>query len=1330
MQDKHLSSMERSAVIKEVVKTWSRLQFDVNALIDSSRVPNRGTLKRPGIRQLLEKKEGLFRMHMMGKRVNYSARSVISPDPNIETNEIGIPPVFATRLTFPEPVTTFNIKDLRKAVINGPNSWPGATHVQHEDGSLTVLERLSHESRVALANQLLTMQDPSVTTGGNGVFAPATMGVNKKVYRHIRNGDMLLVNRQPTLHKPSIMAHRAVVLPGEKTIRMHYANCNTYNADFDGDEMNLHYPQNELARAEAALIAITDKQYLVPTSGDPLRGLIQDHVVMGTMMTKKDTFFSREDYQHLLYSALRPEFDRVGDEEHNIVTVPPTIWRPKPLWTGKQVITSIILNLTYGLTPPNLKSQSKVPAKSWSPNSEEGQVLVVHGELLMGVLDKSQFGASGYGLIHTLYELYGPSYAGQMLSILGRLFTFYSQMRAYTCRMDDLLLTPEGDRQRREVLKSSAQCGAEAAVEYLGMNSMVKDPMHMSVKERHDFHIRMEEVLRDDLKLRGLDTVSKNKVAGLTSQVNNICIPGGLIRPFPANHMQAMTVSGAKGSDVNARQISGLLGQQDLEGRRVPVMVSGKTLPSFRPFDTAPRANGFVGDRFLTGIRPQEFYFHCMAGRDGLIDTAVKTANSGYLQRCLIKHMEGIRVEYDHTVRDADGSLIQFYYGEDALDVTKQKHLYQFGFAASNYAALKEKYQPKQALKALDLDKAHDLAKKGLRKPEKYPPVMSLLSPSRYLGSTSEKFLQKLKEYIGLNPDRLLWEDSHGKKPKPAKGLLGAMVDPECNKRTFHALMELQYMHSLADPGESVGLLAAQGVGEPSTQMTLNTFHLAGFGDKNVTLGIPRLREIVMTASVKPKTPNMTLPLLPGVTTEQVKKLCQTATRLSIAEVLDRIDVYESAGRSATGGLNQRVKKYTLHLQFYPAEEYEKEYGITSLQLEKSIAYQFLPHLKTSLTRLRKAWSAHDLSNFFEMDAKKTSRVGDHDNGGDLDETNDGNDEEAGNDRKASAKSSKKRGVMDDVDLGESDDSDAGDDGAMDEEDGDRKQVERRMARQRAFANADEEGDQSNSSSESEEDEEDAEIKPESTMETPKPNSTAPYTTATNSRWENAIITQNQKLTAQIVQALPWLVRYEFDRKHGEWCKIELEFPAETPKLLMVDLAEKAAHKAVVNEVPHIKRCFQLLKEGGNDYSDELATDGVNFSGFWDFADVIDVDRITSNDIYGILTTYGVEAARASIMTEISEVFERYHITVDPRHISLIADYMTFEGGYKPFNRLGLRSSPMPFAKMSFETTCTFLKTACLHGDYDQLSNPSSRIVVGKPIQGGTGAFDILHNLG
>lgn len=632
--------------MQRLFQAFVTLQEDVNTFIDSSKSPLQGLAARGvenGIKQVLEKKEGLFRMNMMGKRVNFAARSVISPDPNIETSEIGVPLVFAQKLTYPEPVTDDNYSKLSEFVINGPDQWPGAVAIEMENGTVQRLPAGTLEGdreRRADMAKLLHTPDPLI-----GDLRP------KKVLRHLMNNDYVLMNRQPTLHKPSIMGHKARVLKKERTIRMHYANCNTYNADFDGDEMNMHLPQNAIGQAEAREIASTNMQYLVGTSGKPLRGLIQDHLVMAVALTQRDTFFTREEYQQLLYSGLLPE-QHASSWGQRVKTVPPAVMKPRALWTGKQVITSVLENIRPehfdGLT---LFSKSKVPGDRWYKGCEEGEVIFHQGYLACGILDKNQIGPTEFGFVHSIYEIYGAAAAGRLLSILGRLLTKLLHMRAHTCGMDDLLLTPAGNAQRRKTLDGSRAVGRELAVEYVGLKGG-------EFREK-ELKNRLEEVLRDENKHRTLDLKANASTKNFTSNVIRQCLPDGLVKEFPRNSFQAMTVSGAKGSDVNASQISCLLGQQVLEGRRVPVMVSGKTLPCFKPYETDVRAGGYITDRFLTGIRPQEFFFHCMAGREGLIDTAVKTSRSGYLQRCLIKGMEGMRVAYDNTVRDSDGSLVQ-----------------------------------------------------------------------------------------------------------------------------------------------------------------------------------------------------------------------------------------------------------------------------------------------------------------------------------------------------------------------------------------------------------------------------------------------------------------------------------------------------------------------------------------------------------------------------------------------------------------------------------------------------------------------------------------------
>lgn len=291
------------------LRSWLGLQNSVNKLIDSA--AGGGNKGGNGIRQSLERKEGLFRMNMMGKRVNYAARSVISPDPYIMPNEVGVPPFIAKKLTITENVTPFNVAALRRAVENGPDVYPGAVAVESEKGTVVLLAGLSDAKRKGLAKSLL-----AGTAGGAGIGADSgwarasaqrppqgrAIGI-KSVYRHMRDGDIMLTNRQPTLHKPGVMAHRARVLKGQRTIRLHYSNCATFNADFDGDEINLHLPQDQYGRAEAYGIVSSDCQFTVPTDGKPIRGLIQDHIVSAVLLTKRDTFLDKAEFTNLLYFA-------------------------------------------------------------------------------------------------------------------------------------------------------------------------------------------------------------------------------------------------------------------------------------------------------------------------------------------------------------------------------------------------------------------------------------------------------------------------------------------------------------------------------------------------------------------------------------------------------------------------------------------------------------------------------------------------------------------------------------------------------------------------------------------------------------------------------------------------------------------------------------------------------------------------------------------------------------------------------------------------------------------------------------------------------------------
>ncbi|CEH13852.1 beta and beta-prime subunits of dna dependent rna-polymerase [Ceraceosorus bombacis] len=1364
-----------------------QLQVDVNSFIDSSKNPAplaQGRVHPPGVKQALEKKEGLFRKHMMGKRVNFAARSVISPDVNIETNEIGVPPVFAQKLTYPEPVTMHNVALMRQLVINGPDTYPGAVAVRAEDGTETLLGRLSVEQRTALASQLLTPQG-SMSRSAKGTFgglgtATRTPTSNKQVLRHLRDGDVLLLNRQPTLHKPSMMAHKARVLKGERTIRMHYANCNSYNADFDGDEMNMHFPQSQAARAECYFVANTDNQYLVPTSGKPLRGLIQDHVVAGVWMTCKDTLYTREEYHQLLYGALRPEDNYTG--EGRISTLPPAIVRPSPRWTGKQIISTVMLNLK----PPaaeglSLTGKAKVGGKYWGKDhADEQTVIFEDGELLTGVLDKSAFGATAYGLVHAVYEIYGPSYAGKLLSILSRLFTKFLQHNAFSCRIDDLTLSERGDKKRRTLLDDGRDDGRSAALRSIGLDEEAKGRSKDDADLDFNMRVRLEEVLRDDNKLAALDAEMMSASNKLASAVIDACIPDGLDKIFPHNNMQMMTVSGAKGSPVNVSQISCLLGAQALEGRRVPVMVSGKTLPSFKPFDTSTRAGGFVAGRFLTGIRPQEYYFHCMAGREGLIDTAVKTSRSGYLQRCLIKHLEGIHVHYDNTVRNADGSVLQFHYGEDSLDVTKSKYLNEFDFTLRNFASFQQRYNPALLAGLMNEDDARSHMKQALRKPHKYPPALSVYAPSTHIGATSEKFAQELRAFIEKNASHLLEPLKAKKKKKHRQSEAGGDDEIDATapfivekmrslrKKTdpnyFTTMCLMLYHKGLVDPGEAVGLLAAQGVGEPSTQMTLNTFHFAGHGAANVTLGIPRLREIVMTASQHIKTPIMRLPVLDQITEADQKIWCKDVSKLVISQVVDQASVTERVTGKTAATDFQRRKTYTVRLDLFPPQECLEEYNVTTEEILRGLELTFVPLLEngimSEMKRLRKevleqAKQIGEGHKFTEGPARGegvdepdepgssttvgTRSAGKHSNkaesaksarsdaeGNDSESESDAGSEAGGDGDADDAKRASRSKANATYDDGDSDDeansrAHSPDDDGSSDSDGSQS-----AAMYSALEDEDPEEafEAAYRKSKEKQAEEAREASPSENKSMPKAPelSEADPLVGDGEGVEDLVLA----LESRLQEGSRYLTEFKFDYMGARWAEFELSLPTRSQKLLLINIVEKACKTSVIHEISNIQRALIPIAQPGQEPA--MTAEGINFPGIWTSGfGIVALDRIYTNDIGALLHTYGVEAARAAIVGEMAGIFNTYGIDVSMRHLYLIADYQTAAGGFRPFSRGGLADSCSPLLKASFEMTMAFLGAAALHGETDAMDGPSANIVVGRPVHTGTGAAHVHH---
>lgn len=441
-----------------------------------------------------------------------------------------------------------------------------------------------------------------------------------------------------------------------------------------------------------------------------------------------------------------------------------------------------------------------------------------------------------------------------------------------------------------------------------------------------------------------LDSIVKKAISTMHGEINEKAVSIGLQKSFPQNCFSVMVLSGAKGSVFNHTQISNMLGQQELEGKRVPVMASGKTLPSFIPYDPNIRAGGYIGDRFLTGLRTQEFFFHCMAGREGLIDTAVKTSRSGYLQRTLVKNMESLIVQYDYTVRENDGSIVQFLYGEDSLDPAKVSAIQKIPFIADNFESFNKNASIKEIKANTDAEQVKKWKADFAANPGSYSTrtLLSELCPATNFGSISSKAESDLENFMAK--DKRFQKD-------------GDPFGTAINSKKFKNLFYAKYFESMAVPGEAVGIIAGQSIGEPSTQMTLNTFHLAGHGGANMTLGVPRLKELLTSRNTSVSTMVMEFSN-PAITKLKAKQFARQMQKVSLQELLQSITVVEQKQILDDGSQpltpDKRYRVYEIEFIFEDLKAIKFAFGISRSAIEKILEQIFKPKFVNTLLKTLK----------------------------------------------------------------------------------------------------------------------------------------------------------------------------------------------------------------------------------------------------------------------------------------------------------------------------------------------------------------------------------------
>ena len=740
------------------------------------------TLK--SLAQRLKGKEGRFRGNLSGKRVDYSARTVISPDPNLDINQVGVPVHVATKLTVPDVVTPMNLEEMKRLVVNGPNIHPGALYVIRPDQKRIRLEFVQDRSLVA-----------------------ETIEPGFIIERHLKDGDIALFNRQPSLHRMSIMAHRVKVLP-YKTFRLHLTVCPPYNADFDGDEMNLHIPQSKEAQTEARMLMQVQDQILSPRYGAPIIGAHKDFITGAYLLTQRDNMLTAQEVGKLLSHT-----NYKGD-------VPaPTLTEPKPLWSGKSIFSLYL--------PPDFSFVSRANVCQHCPECDreecqyDAYVMIRDGKLLTGVIDKANIGAEKADTIfHRIIKDYGTNEGHDFLNDICRLINGYLSIHGFTYSYDELTMGEQQLNRIDQVMK-----GMEGDVQ------IITEDYRNGTLERLP-----GQTLQETFEIKVMNELAKARdQAGELVQDTLGMENSGII----------MTRSGARGSSLNIGQMMGSVGQQSIRGKRIIRGYEERTLPHFKEGDTSPGARGFVYNCYRDGLSPLEFFFHAMGGREGLVDTAVRTQQSGYMQRRLINALEHLRVEYDGTVRNSIGEIVQFQYGEDGIDPAKSDH-----GVAVNVGML--------------TDRTRITMEEGT--------------------VATEEFIDNKIDEIEIEIPQLLKEE-----------LRRRLTEEEFTEKAIDDVIETvlrNYDYSLVEPGEAVGILAAQSIGEPGTQMTLRTFHYAGVAELNVTLGLPRLIEIV-DARKSPSTPVMNIYLDEDHSNSEKKarEVAQKLTYTVIDDVIDTVNV-------------------------------------------------------------------------------------------------------------------------------------------------------------------------------------------------------------------------------------------------------------------------------------------------------------------------------------------------------------------------------------------------------------------------------------------------------
>jgi DNA-directed RNA polymerase II subunit RPB1 len=1168
------------------------LQYHVGTYIENeSMTLPRSEQKGKPFKSLASRFKGKFgrvRGNLMGKRGDFTGRTVITSDPTIDNNELGVPVKIAMNLTFPEVVTPDNIEKLNKLVKNGRDVYPGANFVFPVSQAFNGKRILPIDLRYKKEATELHYGDV--------------------VERHLQDGDVVLLNRQPTLHKQSMMGHRIKVIndPALMTYRLSLSSTTPYNADFDGDEMNIFLPQSLQTQIELEEIACVEKQIITPTTSKTIVGIVQDGLLGAYNLSSPTIKIDWRSAMNIMSYTTLEDFKTIKKNKE---------------YTGSEIYSLIV--------PPGI-------------NINKATLKIKNGQLIEGRLSKDVLGAKKKNnLVQLIWDGYGVKTTKEFIDNTQRLVNNFNLWHGFSVGIGDAYVSDEIHQQIDKLFETK-----EKKVEHM-ITELENNPDFMS-SDLFDQRIFSElNIVRDD--------VSK-LVMGNMSETNAFRI---------------MSASGSKGDATNIGQMSGCLGLQAIEGKIAPKKYNNRTSAYFHQNDDRAESRGLVKQSFISGIEYPQFVFHLMAARLGLIDTTIKTAETGYTQRKLVKMMEDVLVCNDATVRTSNNRIIQFVYGDSGVDTTKQ-YEYMIKMIEMDNETINKKFvftpseiKSNKNITDKDNKKVYDTVlnlRDSLRistqraKMNYIVLVTNFMLPvninrivdtvrnnndkgkekgdnkisPKYILDSIEKLLEnentmlmyisnknrKNKDSFKVKDEKLhktvfraaLYDSIHPKK---------IMIEYGLNKHQFDEIiknMSNAFNKNMIEPGEMVGVIAAQSTGEPLTQMTLNSFHHSGIASMSATVqGVPRMKEL-LSVSKKPKTPQTVIYLENKYmeSKDMAHKIASHIKHTSLKDIRGRINVYYDPNPTDANSFMENDNVKHVFAQ-HKGTKISCQSDISGLPWLMRIEFNREKMLDKEVTLL-------EIKSKFCSWWEK---------------------------RFADPKSIKKE----------------------------EKKVLNKIVTIAVLSNSD--------------------------------NDTQPIL---HIRFNVKDANKNKDTNK--------------DKFNISTIDNFIDFVIDKFKLKGIDSITD------ISAIQEERKMIFNSETGAVDRKNQqvIYAAGVNFNDLR-YLIGIDLDKTISNHVVEVYEVFGIEIARSVLLREISNAYERAGGEVNYQHVTMIVDQMTATGKINSVDRHGMNKSDSdPLTKASFEKTVEQLLTASVYGESDYMRGVSSRIMVGSVVKGGTGYCDIELN--